>query len=313
MSHLLATLTRLGRRRKNTVMANKGTRLKALLKQRHLQEHRAFCSEYDRVAAAVDLGAIGGYPSKATFYRWLSGDMLSLPHPSHCRILEAMFPEWTAAALFEAGDNDSAVARSVATETPSTSKPTESPRETGPNVPTDLVALYAHRSDTPKDLWMNLVRGARENIDLFAYASLFLPEDNPGAIRILREKASQGVKVRILLGDPNDEAIALRGREERLFEAIPGRIKMALAYYKPLVGVEGISFRLHNTSLYNSIFRYDDQMLVNQHIYGTYGYIAPILHLQRQENSDLFDTYMTSLELIWEEESRDLTLTALSG
>jgi hypothetical protein len=51
-----------------------------------------------------------------------------------------------------------------------------------------------------------------------------------------------------------------------LFEGIPGRIRMALAYYRPLVGVEGIEFRLHGTSLYNSIFRYDDQMLVNQHI-----------------------------------------------
>jgi len=34
------------------------------------------------------------------------------------------------------------------------------------------------------------------------------------------------------------------------------------------------AFHLHQTALYNSIFRYDDQMLVNQHIYGTYGYFG---------------------------------------
>lgn len=32
-------------------------------------------------------------------------------------------------------------------------------------------------------------------------------------------------------------------------------------------------------------------MLVNQHIYGAYGYIAPILHLQRKPGQDMFDTY----------------------
>lgn len=95
----------------------------------------------------------------------------------------------------------------------------------------------------------------------------------------------------------------LRGREERLFDALVGRIQMAHAYYRPLRNVEGVDFRVHGTSLYNSIFRYDDQMLVNQHLYGTYGYMAPILHLRKQSGSDLFDTYLRSFELIWNEES----------
>jgi hypothetical protein len=60
---------------------------------------------------------------------------------------------------------------------------------------------------------------------------------------------------------------------------------------------------LHGTSLYNSIFRFDDQMLVNRHIYGTYGYIAPILHLRKVPGCDLFDTYMRRLELLWNEEA----------
>ncbi|HEU0086582.1 MAG TPA: XRE family transcriptional regulator [Pseudonocardiaceae bacterium] len=166
-----------------------------------------------------------------------------------------------------------------------------------------VVAFYPHRADTPKRLWMDLLVGAQENIDLFANASLFLPEENPIAIDILREKAANGVKVRILLGDPDYPAMELRGREERLFDAIPGRIRMALAYYRPLMDAEGVEFRLHGTSLYNSIFRYDDQMLVNQHIYGTYGYIAPILHLRKVAGADLFETYLKSFELVWREES----------
>src|SRR5690242_6362429 len=76
------------------------TALKVLLRQRHLQEHRAFCREYDKVARVVDRELVGGYPSKATFYRWLSGSLTGLPHPGHCRILEQMFPGWRAEALF---------------------------------------------------------------------------------------------------------------------------------------------------------------------------------------------------------------------
>jgi hypothetical protein len=51
------------------------TALKVLLRQRHLQEHRAFCREYDRVARAIDRELVGSHPSKATFYRWLSGNL----------------------------------------------------------------------------------------------------------------------------------------------------------------------------------------------------------------------------------------------
>jgi transcriptional regulator with XRE-family HTH domain len=167
----------------------------------------------------------------------------------------------------------------------------------------EVVAFYPHRADTPKRLWLELLLGAKKQIDLFANASLFLPEDNPESIDIIRHKAESGIPVRILMGDPDSPASELRGREERLYEGLIGRIRMALAYYRPLAAVEGVSFHLHQTALYNSIFRYDDQMLVNQHIYGTYGYLAPILHLRRIEGADLFDTYMKSFEMVWEQSS----------
>ncbi len=165
----------------------------------------------------------------------------------------------------------------------------------------EVVAFYPHRAETPKQLWLDLLTSAKKQIDLFADAALFLPEDNPESIDIIRYKAGSGVAVRILLGDPDTPEMELRGKEERLYDALIGRIRMALAYYRPLAAVDGVAFHLHRTALYNSIFRYDDQMLVNQHIYGTYGYIAPILHLRRVEGADLFDTYMRSFEFVWEQ------------
>jgi hypothetical protein len=78
--------------------------LKALLQQRHMQTHSAFCREYDKVAADVDRTLKGGWPSRAQFYRWLSGDLIGLPYADHCRILEKMFPGWKVAQLFQVHD-----------------------------------------------------------------------------------------------------------------------------------------------------------------------------------------------------------------
>jgi hypothetical protein len=42
-------------------------------------------------------------------------------------------------------------------------------------------------------------------------------------------------------------------REERLYDGLTGRIRMALAYYRPLAAVEGVTFHLHRTALYKAL------------------------------------------------------------
>lgn len=164
----------------------------------------------------------------------------------------------------------------------------------------EIVTLYPHRSEVPRRLWLDLLATARKRVWLYANASLFLPEDNPESIEILRKKADNGADVRILMADPDSELCVRRGREERLFEGIPARVRMALSYYAPLVGTNGIDFRLQSETLYNSIFVYDDDMLINQHVYGMYGYMAPILHLRRMEGGDFFDMYIRSFDRVWD-------------
>jgi hypothetical protein len=165
----------------------------------------------------------------------------------------------------------------------------------------EVVNLYAHRSQVPRQCWLDLVVRARKRIDFLTYASLFMPEENPESVDILKYKAGSGVHVRLALGDPDSVEVALRGREEGMPQGIPGRVRMALAYYRPLLGVPGVTFHLHRTTLYNSIYRFDDDMMVNQHAYGTYGYMAPILHLKRVDGGELFSLYERSFELAWRE------------
>jgi len=164
----------------------------------------------------------------------------------------------------------------------------------------EIVCLYPHRSEVPKHLWLDLLTASEQRIWLYANASLFLPEDNPESIEIIRRKAESGVQVRVLMADPDSPECVLRGIEERLFDAIPAQVRMALAYYSPLVGVPGVEFRLQRATLYNSIFVYGEEMLINQHVYGMYGYMAPILHLRYIEGGDFFSMYIRSFERIWE-------------
>ena len=164
----------------------------------------------------------------------------------------------------------------------------------------EIVTLYPHRSEVPRHLWLDLLTGSDRRVWLYANASLFLPEDNSDSIDVIRRKAETGLDVRILMADPDSPECVKRGVEERLFDAIPARVRMGLSYYAPLADVPGVQFRLQSETLYNSIFAYDDEMLVNQHIYGMYGYMAPILHLRRMEGADFFDMYIKSFERVWE-------------
>lgn len=82
-------------------MASSPVRLKALLQERRWQTYRTFQREYDKAARSVDPVLVRSWPSRAQLGRWLSGELKGLPYPDHCRVLEKMFPGWTAEQLFE--------------------------------------------------------------------------------------------------------------------------------------------------------------------------------------------------------------------
>jgi hypothetical protein len=75
------------------------TLLKMLLRKRHLQRYETFRAEYEKAALRIAPGDAA--PSKAQYYRWLSGHLKGgTPYPDACRVLEDMFPPWTAIELF---------------------------------------------------------------------------------------------------------------------------------------------------------------------------------------------------------------------
>lgn len=163
----------------------------------------------------------------------------------------------------------------------------------------EIVTVYPHRWMVPAEVWREVFQRAEREIGILVYSGLFLAED-AGILRILRQRAEAGVRIRILLGDPDSEPVAQRGADERINENMAARIRNSLVLHEPLRDLESIEFRLHRTVLYNSIYWSDDQLLVNTHIYSFPASQAPVLHLRRVAGGDMVRTYTTSFERVWD-------------
>ncbi|MFE9287430.1 helix-turn-helix domain-containing protein [Streptomyces olivaceus] len=163
----------------------------------------------------------------------------------------------------------------------------------------ELVRLYPHRSVVAQTLWTQLYSTASRSFDVVVYSGFWLTED-AHFHRIVKEKSADGVPVRFMLGDPESQAVAVRGEDEGIGTAMAGKIRNALINYGPLFGLPGVEFRLHATTLYNSLYRSDDEMLANGHLYGVGAYMAPVLHLRRVPGGELFDAYAESIERVWD-------------
>jgi hypothetical protein len=170
--------------------------------------------------------------------------------------------------------------------------------ELAPTINREILATYTHRGAVPRERWRQLFASGKSEIGILVYAGLFLAEDID-LVRIMHDKAEDGVTIRILLGDPDSEQVALRGAEEGIAEAMAAKIRNVIVLYRLLLDMPTVEIRLHTTVLYNSLYRADDEMLVNPHVYGTAAAQAPVLHLHRHGDGDLFATYADSFEHVW--------------
>jgi hypothetical protein len=147
-----------------------------------------------------------------------------------------------------------------------------------------------------------------ETARILVYSVFFLPEQHASHIELLRQKADDGASIRILLGDPDSPQVALKGQEEDIGDAIAAKIRnVLLAYYMPFASHPGITIKLHATTLYNSIFWFDDDMLVNTHVYGVPAHFAPVLHLRHLSSGTLFQTYARSFDRVWDQTRKTWT------
>ncbi|MGW2364760.1 XRE family transcriptional regulator [Streptomyces sp. NPDC001667] len=162
----------------------------------------------------------------------------------------------------------------------------------------ELIQTYADRASVPRDVWLSLLTGAKANIDVLVFSGTFYAQTNPRIAVMLAERADEGVSVRLCFGDPDGAAIAQRGEEEGIGDTLGAKVRASLTYYRALVAHAGCEVRLHDTTLYNSLFRYDDNLLVNPHVWGRPASANPLFHIQRC-GEGWFDNYVGSFDAVW--------------
>ena len=117
---------------------------------------------------------------------------------------------------------------------------------------------------------------------------------------MLAAKATGGTTIRLLFGDPDSAAVAERGAEEGINSGLAARILISERNLSRTIATAGVELRHHGTTLYNSIYRFDDDMLVNTHAYGFQAAQSPVLHLHRVPGGRLFEHYTASWNKVWD-------------
>ncbi|MDH3681545.1 MAG: XRE family transcriptional regulator [Acidimicrobiia bacterium] len=163
----------------------------------------------------------------------------------------------------------------------------------------EVIRIYPRRAEIPRDFWKRLIDTATDRVDLLVYAGLFFPEQQPDLPQILCDKVRDGTPVRLLMGRHDGAELLRRGSEEGIGDAVVSRVRNAMSFYQPHIEHGCMDIRLHDTTLYNSIFRFDDEMLVNSHVYGLPAAHAPVIHLRRLNGGELFTIYQGAFDRVW--------------
>jgi hypothetical protein len=162
----------------------------------------------------------------------------------------------------------------------------------------ELLELHPSRAAVPHAVWQQLIASTHEALDVLIYAGTFLFEQHD-ICSVLREKSTQGVRCRFLIGDESSKAVKRRAIEEGTPGGLQGRIQVYRRSLRDVAGLPGVEVRTHSTTLYNSLFRFDQDLMVNPQVYGEPAGHSPVLHLRRVPGGRIWDHYMRSFEAVW--------------
>lgn len=277
------------------------TVLKALLQQRHLQTVSAFNREYDRIATRIEPDVIGCGPKKAQFYRWLSGNVSSLPYPHHCRILTEMFPGWSASELFAplSGNEDDLRRDPAAPNRPAEPSPTRT---------ADVEAAFASRLDFVQAMPPRELFRSAQSIDLLGISLNILCQQyaDTDILRLLES----GTTIRCLFLDPTGRHIVEREQEE---DHPPGTLTsltqlniQVLRRVQRLMTPDTpgrIEIRTYDAPVRFNITIVDNELCVMQpYLPRARGVESPTFVSRRSLGpGGIFDTFATVFESMWTE------------
>jgi transcriptional regulator with XRE-family HTH domain len=171
--------------------------------------------------------------------------------------------------------------------------------KTGPD--REVAAVYPYRSACPASLWRKLITTATRDITFAGYTSYFLWIEQPNLGAALRRKATQGCKVRFLVGDPDSEVTRQREEREATSLTVSTRIAVTLEQLERLRDVEGIEARFSDRHISLSVFTFDDDMIVTPHLANLVGHDSPTFHFHRHQDDGVFDRFNLHVNALWDE------------
>lgn len=167
----------------------------------------------------------------------------------------------------------------------------------------EWVLAYTERSRVPPPVWRTMIANANQHIDILemsgSYLSHLLRLDH-----VLPQKLKEGVNIRVALGNPEGYACKQRSEEEK---SAPDYIRSKILTMLQALTRDGtplVPIRIHDRTLYSSLLRADDEMLVNVHLLGQAASYNPVLHVTN--TGPLFKQLHRHFEALWESLSGDL-------
>lgn len=288
-------------------MADKPIALKVLLRQKHLQGHRAFCKEYNKLAEQIEPELVGSWPSRAQFYRWLARDLQGLPYAHHCRILEAMFPGWTAEQLFQEHTGD-IILGSGALPT-ARDNVVHSPKPVMPSSQgmADVTAVFPSRSTFSHELPPHKLFDGAKRIGMVGLSLNLLCQNYPD--RFLLDLLESGTVVQCLFLDPSGRYIKEREREESHLEGVLSTLTrlniqtLQRLHDKLSSGArENLRIRTYDEAVRFNITVIDDATCVVQpYLPDARGVESPTFVIEKQQTGPpgLFETFSRVFESMW--------------
>lgn len=163
----------------------------------------------------------------------------------------------------------------------------------------ELVGIYSTRRELSPATVAALLDTAERHIDVLAYAALWLWDSVPRFAEHLELKIARGASVRLCLGDPNSQAVLLRGREEGVDESLAVRCRLAIGYAQPIHHVDPNAVRVSDATLYATILRFDDDVLLNTHLWGNPASDSPVFHFHHEQAHGIAASAISSFERVW--------------
>ncbi|GAA4637715.1 hypothetical protein GCM10023196_092630 [Actinoallomurus vinaceus] len=183
-----------------------------------------FRAAYENAAKKVDRDLVGTAPSRAQLHRWISGGLKRLPYTDHCRVLETMFPGWTADQLFGPCPDDllpgECAPRAGRAPAPPRIRPARAAdgplsllARDGPGPPlADVAAVFTTRAEFTYAMPPQVMFDDAEDIRAAGLSLNLLCQQYPD--QRLRHLVESGTRLECLFLDPDGDAIKARECEE---------------------------------------------------------------------------------------------------